>query len=62
VVRRINHEDAVAMKRKSVDNILLAGTSWPEMERLCPQKHYGGRAREKVGRPKIFARQELPTG
>jgi methylmalonyl-CoA mutase len=37
----ITHEDAVAMKRKGVDNIFFAGTSLAEMTDYV-RKHYGG--------------------
>jgi len=37
----ITHEDAVAMKRKGVDNIFFAGTSLTEMTDYVRQ-HYGG--------------------
>jgi methylmalonyl-CoA mutase cobalamin-binding domain/chain len=46
----ITHEDAVAMKRKGVDNIFFAGTSLAEMTDYV-RKHYGG-PREKRSRPK----------
>ena len=46
----ITHEDAVAMKRKGVDNIFFAGTSLAEMTDYV-RKHYGGR-RGKRSRPK----------
>jgi len=46
----ITHEDAVAMKRKGVDNIFFAGTSLAEMTDYV-RKHYGG-PRGKRSRPK----------
>jgi methylmalonyl-CoA mutase cobalamin-binding domain/chain len=46
----ITHEDAVAMKRKGVDNIFFAGTSLAEMTDYVG-KHYGG-PRGKRWRPK----------
>jgi len=46
----ITHEDAVAMKRKGVDNIFFAGTSLEEMTDYV-RKHYG-RPRAKRSRPK----------
>ena len=46
----ITHEDAVAMKRKGVDNIFFAGTSLAEMTDYV-RKHYGG-PRAKRARPK----------
>jgi methylmalonyl-CoA mutase cobalamin-binding domain/chain len=46
----ITHEDAVAMKRKGVDNIFFAGTSLEEMTDYV-RKHYGG-PRGKRSRPK----------
>jgi methylmalonyl-CoA mutase len=52
----ITHEDAVAMKRKGVDNIFFAGTSLAEMTDYV-RKHYGG-PRGKRSRPKSSG-QEL---
>ena len=46
----ITHEDAVAMKRKGVDNIFFAGTSLAEMTDYV-RKHYEG-PRGKRSRPK----------
>ena len=46
----ITHEDALAMKRKGVDNIFFAGTSLAEMTDYV-RKHYGG-PRGKRSRPK----------
>src|SRR6266513_3152636 len=46
----ITHEDAVAMKRKGVDNIFFAGTSLAEMTDYV-RKHYGG-PRGQRSRPK----------
>ena len=46
----ITHEDAVAMKRKGVDNIFFAGTSLAEMTDYV-RKHYG-EPRGKRSRPK----------
>jgi methylmalonyl-CoA mutase cobalamin-binding domain/chain len=55
----ITHEDAVAMKRKGVDNIFFAGTSLAEMTDYV-RKHYGG-PRGKRSRPKSPG-QELAHG
>jgi methylmalonyl-CoA mutase len=46
----ITHQDAVAMKRKGVDNIFFAGTSLAEMTDYV-RKHYG-KPRRKRSRPK----------
>ncbi|MGB9476278.1 MAG: cobalamin-dependent protein [Candidatus Udaeobacter sp.] len=46
----ITHQDAVAMKRKGVDNIFFAGTSLAEMIDYV-RKHYG-KPRGKRSRPK----------
>ena len=52
----ITHQDAMAMKRKGVDNIFFAGTSLAEMIDYV-RKHYG-KPRGKRSRPKS-ADQEL---
>ena len=46
----ITHQDAMAMKRKGVDNIFFAGTSLAEMTDYV-RKHYG-KPRGKRSRPK----------
>jgi methylmalonyl-CoA mutase cobalamin-binding domain/chain len=46
----ITHQDAVAMKRKGVDNIFFAGTSLAEMTDYV-RKHYG-KPRGKRSRPR----------